>query len=345
MDLSKITIIIPSYRRQEYAIEALKYWSKYSVDLHLVDGSDDPIVNIDKEIGNPQIKYHHIKILSEVDRIKKILPLIKTKYVILSSDDDLLLPDALSNCIKEIEKDNDIISCSGQTLSFYKFEKEKKFYLTDSNLNNFKNMSNNAVERVNKHMSDYVPSVIYSVMPTDIFQNIFDVENFHELKFYASLELRVTLLVAYYGKSKTINNLLVLRNKSVTSAVIRSSQTTSFFLTMFLPKQKNQRIEFINGLIKSILKREKKNVQTLKKIFDSALRKYLFFTLKRFLKKGLRAKIINNISFLYKINKEKKIKRFVSFDELRTYCNKNNININEADHDLIKNTLQINYYN
>ena len=37
MDLSKVTIIIPSYKRQEYAINALKYWSKYDVNLHLLD--------------------------------------------------------------------------------------------------------------------------------------------------------------------------------------------------------------------------------------------------------------------------------------------------------------------
>ena len=123
MDLSKVTIIIPSYKRQEYAINALKYWSKYDVNLHLLDGSDDPILNIDKEINNPRINYHHIKILSEVERIKKILPLIKTKYTILSSDDDLLLPNALSNCLEEIEKDEDIISCYGQTLSFYNINK------------------------------------------------------------------------------------------------------------------------------------------------------------------------------------------------------------------------------
>ena len=337
MDLSKVTIIIPSYKRHEYAINALKYWSKYEVDLHLVDGSDNPILNIDEEIKNSRIKYHHIKILSEFNRIKKILPLIKTKYVILSSDDDLLLPDALSNCIKEIEKDNDIISCYGQTLSLYKFEKEKKFYHTDSNLNNFKNMSNNAVERVNKHMSDYVPSVIYSVMPTDIFQNIFEVENPSEYEYLSSMELRVTLLITYYGKSKTINDLLVLRRKSGISAITRNSQNTSFFRTMFLPKQKSQRIKFINDLIISIKKREKKDAEALKKIFNSAFRKYLFFTLKIFLKKGLFMIIINNIRFLYFMRREKKIKNLLNFDELSSFCNKKNINLSKIDHDLMKN--------
>lgn len=339
MNLSKVTIIIPSYKRQEYALNALKYWSKYAVDLHLVDGSENPIIDIDREIKNPQTKYHHIKILSEVDRIKKILPLIKTKYTILSSDDDLLLPEALSNCVEEIEKDNDIISCYGQTLSFYNVENSTMFYRTDYKLNNFKNISNNAVERINKQMNDYVPSIIYSVMPTDIFQNIFDVENFDEFRYYASLELRATLLVTYYGKSKTTNNLLLLRNKSGISAISRNSKTTSFFRTMFLPKQKSQRTKFINELVKSIIKKEKNDVKMLKKIFNSAFRKYLFFTLKLFLRKGLSMIIVNNILFLYKMRREKKRKKLISFNELSTFCSKENINLNKTDHELIKNIL------
>ena len=337
MDLSKVTIIIPSYKRHEYAINALKYWSKYEVDLHLVDGSDNPILNIDEEIKNSRIKYHHIKILSEVDRIKKILPLIKTKYTILSSDDDLLLPKALSNCLEEIEKDDDIISCYGQTLSFYKIENTTMFQHTDYKLINFKNVSNSSVERINKHMNEYVPSIVYSVMPTDIFQNIFEVENPSEYEYLSSMELRVTLLITYYGKSKTINDLLVLRRKSGISAITRNSQNTSFFRTMFLPKQKSQRIKFINDLIISIKKREKKDAEALKKIFNSAFKKYFFFTLKIFLKKGLFMIIINNIFFLYFMRRKKKFRNLLNFDELSSFCNKKNINLSKIDHDLMKN--------
>ena len=210
MDLSNLTIIIPSYNRPQHAIQTLKFWSKFNVNLHLVDGSEKPVLDFQNITINTKIKYHHIQILSEVDRIKKILPLIKTKYSILSSDDDVLLPFALYECLNELENDKDIISCYGQTLSFYKKDNEIKFNRTDKELSNFKNDSDDKIKRLNKHMKNYVPSIIYSVMSSNLFKNIFDTENFSQFKFFASLELRATLLVNYYGKSKVIDNLLVL---------------------------------------------------------------------------------------------------------------------------------------
>ena len=49
------------------------------------------------------IRYHHFNIFSEIES-KKILHLIDTKYCILGSDDDVLLPNALSKCIDVLEK-------------------------------------------------------------------------------------------------------------------------------------------------------------------------------------------------------------------------------------------------
>ena len=43
MNLSKITIVIPSYERQKYLIKKIKYWSNFEVDVHIVDGSDKPL--------------------------------------------------------------------------------------------------------------------------------------------------------------------------------------------------------------------------------------------------------------------------------------------------------------
>ena len=337
MNLSDITIIIPSYGRPKYAYRALKYWAQFEVDLHLVDGSDNPITNISETIKNPKTRYHHINILSEVDRIKKILPLIKTKYTILSADDDFLLPESLSKCLAEIKKEDDIISCYGQTLSFYKYENTTKFFYTDYKLNNYKNISDNANERINKRMKDYVPSIIYSLMPTDIFKNIFDVEDFHKFKFYASLELRATLLVDYYGKSKTINDLLVLRNKDESPAKGRNNKNISFFRSLFLTNKKN----FINDLIKSIKKRKNQNDRILKKTFVSAFRKYLFYTFKMFFLKRLKTLIINNISILFFRERTANSKKHIDLNKLNFYCIEKNINLNKNDYDLIKNIFTI----
>ncbi len=335
MDLSKVTIIIPSYKRQEYAINALKYWSKYDVNLHLLDGSDDPILNIDKEINNPRINYHHIKILSEVERIKKILPLIKTKYTILSSDDDLLLPNALSNCLEEIEKDEDIISCYGQTLSFYNINKELKFFRTDVDLKNFSNNSVMPIKRLKYHMLNYVPSIIYSVMLTKFFINIFDTNNFNKYKYHAAMEFRASLLINYYGRSKVTENLIVLRNKDTSSATKKNLSKTSFFRTLYYSK--NQKIDFINDLVFSVRKIIKdQDAFYLNKIFNASLKYYLFFIIKIFFKKKLNLIITNNIPYLYKKKRAKKFSKLISLFNLKSYCEDEKIKLNDSDLNIIK---------
>ena len=108
MDLSNLTIIIPSYNRPQHVIQTLKFWSKFNVNLHLVDGSKKPVLDFQNIIINTKIKYHHIQILSEVDRIKKILPLIKTKY----SNSNVELN--VAKCNKCCPCENNKVRCSNQ---------------------------------------------------------------------------------------------------------------------------------------------------------------------------------------------------------------------------------------
>ena len=124
MNIKDVTVIIPSYNRPEYALKCLKYWSSFKINVHFVDGSEKALnlEDVKKIISKSNVEYHHINILSEVDRIRKILPQINTRYAMLSSDDDLLLPNAISKCMNELNKDKNLISCYGQTISFYKVD-------------------------------------------------------------------------------------------------------------------------------------------------------------------------------------------------------------------------------
>ena len=137
-------------------------------------------------------------------------------------------------------------------------------------------------------------------MLTNFFKKIFDVEDFKQFKFYSSLELRASLLINFLGKSKVINDLLVLRNKIENPAVRRTRKNTSLLRTMFAPNVKDTRINFLNGLVKTVKNVDNEKNDYLYKIFANALRKYLFFTLKRFFFKKIILMIINNVPFLFK---------------------------------------------
>lgn len=343
MNIKDVTVIIPSYNRPEYALKCLKYWSNFKINVHFVDGSEKALnlEDVKKIISKSNVEYHHINILSEVDRIRKILPQINTRYAMLSSDDDLLLPNAISKCMNELNKDKNLISCYGQTISFYKVDNKIKFNLSDKRLKNFKNLSDNPVQRLNYHMSNYVPSIIYSLMLTNFFKKIFDVEDFKQFKFYSSLELRASLLINFLGKSKVIKDVLVLRNKMESPAVRRTRKNTSLLMTMFAPNVKDTRINFLNGLVKSVKNVDDKKNDYLYKIFADALRKYLFFTLKRFFFKKIILMIINNVPFLFKKRKQAKINKMFNFSELNEFCDSEGIDIDQFDFDLIKKELKV----
>ena len=338
MNLNKITVVIPTYERHKFLIKKIKYWSNFEVDVHIIDGSEKPIDHL-KLDNLKRVKYHHIKILSEVDRLKEILPLINTKYSILSSDDDFLLPNALNDCVNELERNKDLISCYGQTLSFYKFNNIVKFFRTDKGLYNFENNSHTPLERLQNQMKNYTPSIIYSLMRTEYFKNIFDVENFSRFKYYSSLEIRATLLINYYGKSKVVDSLLVLRNKEEKPAIKRNLKNTSFFFTMYHPKQKKNRKDFINELVKSVKKISQVNENQISKIFEKVLRTYFIFTIKRFFKKKLFLLFINNFSFFFKRRKNQKLSKLVEFSDLNYYCDLKEINLNKNDYNLIEKSL------
>lgn len=338
MNLNKITVVIPSYERQKYLLQKIKYWSNFEVDVHIVDGSDKPLDHL-KFNNLKRVKYHHIKILSEVDRLKKILPLINTKYSILSSDDDFLLPNGLNDCLDELERNKDLVSCYGQTLSFYRQKDNVKFFKTDKALYNFENNGHTPLARLQNQMKNYTPSIIYSLMRTEYFKNVFNIDNFSRFKYYSSLEIRATLLINYYGKSKVINSLLVLRNKEEKSVTKRNLKNTSFFLTMFHPNQKRNRKDFTNELVKSIKKTLQVDESRTSEIFEKALRTYLIFTIKRFFKKKLFLLFINNLNFFFKRRRSKKLSRLVDFSDLKYYCDSKEINLNENDYDLIEKFL------
>ena len=124
-------------------------------------------------------------------------------------------------------------------------------------------------------------------------------------------------------------------------AVRRTRKNTSLLMTMFAPNVKDTRINFLNGLVKSVKNVDDKKNDYLYKIFADDLRKYLFFTLKRFFFKKIILMIINNVPFLFKKRKQAKINKMFNFSELNEFCDSEGIDIDQFDFDLIKKELKV----
>ena len=102
--ISNLSIVIPTYNRQDYALRNMKFWSERGASVYVLDGSS---LAIDKErmkeIG-PNVRYCHMPV-SIHERLLAATNFISTPYCIMLSDDEFFIPSALEACIKELELD------------------------------------------------------------------------------------------------------------------------------------------------------------------------------------------------------------------------------------------------
>ena len=132
---TKLTIILPVKERQGFVKRFFLYLSKinFSYNLIVADGSKkrlpDNIIDILK-ISN--INYEYYKFREDknynlfLNKIYKSLTFVKTKYVMLFSDDDFPILYSLERLIYFLEKNNDYKVAGGYLINFDIFKKNNK---------------------------------------------------------------------------------------------------------------------------------------------------------------------------------------------------------------------------
>lgn len=219
--MKKLTLVIPSYNRPDYLIRNMSYWSGRGPIVHILDGSEHPIESSLLHEFDKNIKYHHIPTPLE-HRINEACGLIETEYASLLADDELFIPSTLQSSIEELEENPELVSCMGRCMSFYW---ENGSVYGNPQYPRMKNLSisdNSPEERMLRHMQNYVPSSIYSVVRSNIWKTAFKQHNEFQTSVLAIWELQVEISICYLGKTKIIPKLHWLRsmeNQSVHRAL------------------------------------------------------------------------------------------------------------------------------
>jgi glycosyltransferase domain-containing protein len=211
IDLSDLTIIIPSYNRHDYVIRNMSFWSSTNATVHVLDGSDN---KLEKHISynfSPNIHYHHYPV-SFAERISKASALINTKYAVLLGDDDMFLKTGLRSCIDELENNNQIISCIGRTMSFYCNNEILFGDLEYKEMENYEVSCNDPFQRMIFHMNPYCCSILYSVTRSDHWKKAASLVSLSVFPDPGLVELQFELAICFLGKSKVIPNLMWMRS-------------------------------------------------------------------------------------------------------------------------------------
>jgi glycosyltransferase domain-containing protein len=258
--LSKLTIVIPTFNRPEYVIRSIRYWSDYDVTVHVLDGSKVPIEGqLFSKLGS-NINYHHLPI-GLMERLYKSINLVDTEYSMMIPDDEFFIPSALESCIKEMKKNHEIVSCAGSAISFRVRDKEVIGNVIYPKLKDHSIMYDSPLERSVYHMSNYVPSTIFSVMRSDIWKKSIRSLSYknYEVFVRAVGELQFEITSSYLGKCKVIDELMWLRSfENIPIRVQESEETLNIKDFWFKESSRLIRDEIIDTIVLSISSKEDK---------------------------------------------------------------------------------------
>ncbi|MDA7697755.1 TIGR00180 family glycosyltransferase [Candidatus Pelagibacter sp.] len=298
--LKKLTIIIPTYKRQKFALRAMKYWSGKAVRVIIVDGSKKPINDKHLNQLKPNIRYVHnpVKLYK---RLFATINLINTQYVMLGCDDEFYIPSALSKCINRLSQDPKLVTCTGLAFKFEWNGKSVVAYDIYSKLIN-RNLNNpDPMIRLKTHFSDYVPLHMYGVTQSSLWKIAAKAIFSKEYSFFAAGEIQIEFLLLFAGKSLVIPEILWMRSgEALPQRGDSPSMITSKTLLKwwFNKKYRAEKKDFLSRMELTCKKINKKkrdkfivNTQSILEDHIKSEKENLFFSIYKKLPKIIRTKI------------------------------------------------------
>jgi glycosyltransferase domain-containing protein len=228
-NLKNLTVIVPSYSRQEFILRQILHWHGSGATLIIIDGSESSFdVSFQEEIDKlNDVVYIHSK-LQLNQRLTLAGQLIKSKYAVYCSDDDFLLHSALSNAINVLENDLDLVACMGQSLRFNVLSDNRVTYGTCYSFNNPNLASNNYEDRITAATSNYAPVTCHAVMRSETWKT-----SWGSIPSYSSsqiLEFYQAIAVYLCGKLLIIQDLYLLRTlENLPLSTIDANRSISSF--------------------------------------------------------------------------------------------------------------------
>jgi glycosyltransferase domain-containing protein len=209
--LSKLTLIVPTFNRQDYALRNMRYWSNLRPVVHVLDGSQVAIPESKLVNFGDNIHYHHLP-FSVTERLKLGVDLVATEYSMLLGDDEFFIPSALEACIKELEEHPGLVSCMGRCLGFNNSPNGVLGWPAYLEMENYAILQDDPIQRMVAHMNPYTCSTIYSVVRTPVWKKAASTFRQREFEPFNLGEIQFELAVCYQGKSRIIPTLAWLRS-------------------------------------------------------------------------------------------------------------------------------------
>lgn len=168
--LENVTVIIPAHNRPNRLQRLLDYYAGTGIKIIIPDSSDKPFGG---HIDSPDIIYIHRPKMHFFRKIREILPMIATDYVLYCADDDFAVPGAIRRITKFLDANPDYSIAQGHYLTFTP-QMSGKISFYPRYIRNFDNRitDGDSVSRM-EHEKGIYASMLYGVTRSDIFRRIY----------------------------------------------------------------------------------------------------------------------------------------------------------------------------
>lgn len=125
MTLQNVTVIIPAHNRPERLRRLLDYYSRTDIKILVPDSSDQPFADAEKY---PDVTYLHRPKLHFLLKLREVLPMICTPYVLYCADDDFTVPSGIARMTAFLDAHPDYSTAQGHYLTFTPQNGKVSFY-------------------------------------------------------------------------------------------------------------------------------------------------------------------------------------------------------------------------
>lgn len=210
-ELDDLTIIIPTYERQDYLLRQILYLITWNVKVIIVDGSSRQVNKQTQQVINQNNKiqyYHHKK--SYTERVHLASKEIKTDFVMCLAEDDFYLKSGIKKSIKKLRETNDAVACMGRSIGIDCFKNKYYVFKYGENLTNYNIDQEKPKSRINFGFDQYRSATPYAVYRSGAFQEVWKLRE--SVSCLEVVEYENTIRTLLLGKVVTSNSLYWIRS-------------------------------------------------------------------------------------------------------------------------------------
>ena len=163
--LEKLSIVIPTLNRQNYVLRQVRYWKESGAQIHIFDGSDQPIKDLSFLSAN--IHYHHAR-EDFFARMLLATEIVDTEYVALLGDDDLFCKSGLRQSIAMLDNEPSVFGVVGRAMYFFYQRGKVLGHRTHESASNYSENITTGIQRLqNLYHEGKIGAIAYGVFRSE----------------------------------------------------------------------------------------------------------------------------------------------------------------------------------